>query len=97
MGGAGSPAYRDETAAAARSTAVRFRAGCPWDDLLVFDTINGLPVHPLVVHAVGGFFTTSYQYLTSYKGLAFFAKSSAPLTLPSGTELVQAKKIWIPG
>ncbi|MFO0845391.1 MAG: hypothetical protein U0797_23910 [Gemmataceae bacterium] len=51
----------------------------------------------LVVHAVGGFFTTSYQYLTSYKGLAFFAKSSAPLTLPSGTELVQAKKIWIPG
>ena len=51
----------------------------------------------LVVHATGGFFSTKYQYLTSYKGLAFFTKSSAPLTLPSGTELVQAKKFWMPG
>jgi hypothetical protein len=50
-----------------------------------------------VVHATGGFFSTNYQYLTSYKGLAFFTKSSAPLNLPSGTELVQAKKIWGPG
>jgi hypothetical protein len=51
----------------------------------------------LVVHATGGFLSTNYQYLTSYKGLAFFTKSSAPLDLPSGTELVQAKAIWIPG
>jgi hypothetical protein len=51
----------------------------------------------LVVHAIGGFFSTNYQYLTSYKGLAFFTKSSTPLDLPSGTELVQAKKLWIPG
>ncbi len=51
----------------------------------------------LVVHATGGFFSTNYQYLISYKGLAFFTKSSAPLNLPSGTELVQAKKIWVPG
>jgi hypothetical protein len=51
----------------------------------------------LVVHATGGFFSTNYQYLTSYKGLAFFTKSSAPLNLPSGTELVQAKKFWMPG
>lgn len=52
---------------------------------------------PLVVHATGGFFSTNYQYLTSYKGLAFFTKSSAPLILPSGTELVTAKKLWMPG
>lgn len=51
----------------------------------------------LVVHATGGFFTPNYQYLTSYKGLAFFTKSRTPLELPWGTELVQAKKIWIPG
>jgi hypothetical protein len=52
---------------------------------------------PLVVHATGGFFSTSYQYLSSYKGLAFFTKSASPLTLPSGCELVVAQKIWIPG
>jgi hypothetical protein len=51
----------------------------------------------LVVHAIGGFFKTTYQYLTSYKGLVFFTKAQAPLVLPSGIELVQAKEIWIPG
>jgi hypothetical protein len=52
---------------------------------------------PLVVHATGGFFSTSYKYLSSYKGLAFFTKSPAPLDLPGGCEVVQAQKIWIPG
>lgn len=52
---------------------------------------------PLVVHATGGFFSTNYQYLTSYKGLAFFTKSDRPMSLPMDTELVQARKIWIPG
>ena len=52
---------------------------------------------PLVVHAKGGIFRTSYQYLTSYKGLAFFAKSPDPLDLPSGCETVLAGGIWIPG
>ena len=51
----------------------------------------------LVVHAIGGFFSTNYQYLTSHKGLAFFTKAPAPLDLPPGTELVQAKAIWVPG
>jgi hypothetical protein len=51
----------------------------------------------LVVHATGGFLSTNYQYLTSYKGLAFFTKSRDPLHLPPGTELVQAQKIWVPG
>ena len=52
---------------------------------------------PLVIHAVGGFFSTNYRYLTSYKGLAFFTKSPDPLDLPNGSEVVLAKKIWIPG
>jgi hypothetical protein len=51
----------------------------------------------LVVHATSGFFSTGYRYLTSYKGLAFYTEARAPLDLPSGTELVQAKKIWVPG
>jgi hypothetical protein len=52
---------------------------------------------PLVVTAEGGFIGVNHQYLTSYKGLAFFAKSPEPLHLPSDTELVVSDKIWIPG
>ena len=51
---------------------------------------------PLVVAAQGGFFSTSYKYLTSYKGLAFYTKSPAPLVLPPGAEIVNAKGISIP-
>ena len=51
----------------------------------------------MVVTAEGGFFSTKYQYLTSYKGLAFFTESGVPLSLPDGTEVVAARKIWIPG
>ncbi len=51
---------------------------------------------PVVVQAQGGIFSTKYRYLTSYKGLAFFTKSAAPVELPRGTELVRADAIWIP-
>jgi hypothetical protein len=53
---------------------------------------------PLVVTAKGGsgLFGIQYQYLISYKGLAFFTKSKMPLDLPSGTEVVVADQIWIP-
>jgi hypothetical protein len=52
----------------------------------------------LVVHATGGLFRTHYHYLTSYKGLAFFAKSPSPLTLPADCETIPAAGgIWIPG
>ncbi len=50
----------------------------------------------LVVHATGGLLRTNYQYLTSYKGLAFFACLSAPLDFPADTEIVLAKRIWAP-
>jgi hypothetical protein len=52
---------------------------------------------PLIVHAKGGLFRTNYQYLTSYKGLAFFTKSPEPLTLPPGCEIINAGGIFIPG
>ena len=51
----------------------------------------------LVVRATGGFFSTNTQYLTSYKGLAFFTKSATPVDLPPDIEVVESKKIWIPG
>ena len=51
----------------------------------------------LVVQATSGFFSTEYQYLTSYKGLAFYTKAPEPLNLPPDTEIVIANKIWIPG
>jgi len=52
---------------------------------------------PLVVRATGGFFSTHYRYLTSYKGLAFFTKSATPLTLPAHCEVIAAGSIVIPG
>ena len=52
---------------------------------------------PLIVLAEGGLFSKSYQYLTSYNGIAFFTKSRAPLPLPDGAELVTAGRIWVPG
>ena len=52
---------------------------------------------PLVVHSTGGFLSTSYRYLMSYKGLAFFTKSPQPIQLPASAEVVVADRIWIPG
>jgi hypothetical protein len=52
---------------------------------------------PLIVLAQGGLFKKNYQYLTSYKGIAFFTKSETPMQLPAGAELVTAGRIWVPG
>ena len=51
---------------------------------------------PLVIYATGGLFSKNHQYLTSYKGFAFFTKSATEIILPPGTETIVAKKIWIP-
>ena len=53
-------------------------------------------VRPLVGIAHGGIFRDDYQYLVSYKGLAFFTKSAEVLELPAGVEAVMAEKIWAP-
>jgi hypothetical protein len=62
-----------------------------------FEAIVGRTRAPLVVTATGGLFTTNYQYLTSYKGLAFFTKSPSLIPLPGDAELIVAGKIVIPG
>lgn len=51
---------------------------------------------PLVVIGTGGVFKKHNQYLTSYRGLAFFATSKDAIVLPPRCEIVQAKKISIP-
>jgi hypothetical protein len=62
-----------------------------------FQTILRKIERPLILYAKGGLFSTNYQYLVSYKGFAFFTKSSEPILLPTEIETIVAKKIWIPG
>ncbi len=50
----------------------------------------------LVVTAECGIFSTKYEYLMSYKGLAFYCKSGEPLTLAGSVEVVRSDSIWIP-
>ena len=68
---------------------VRLEAG---DFMTILKRID----EPLVVAGMGGVFRKHFQYLTSYKGLAFFTKSETQLLFPSRVEMVRAKKIWIP-
>lgn len=53
--------------------------------------------NPLVIVSESRFISTKYHYLTAYKGLIFYTKSATPLQLRPSAELIQAKKIWIPG
>jgi hypothetical protein len=50
---------------------------------------------PLVVCSPAGFLTQN-KYLTSYKGLIFFAKSKEQLAIPASAEVISARKIFIP-
>jgi hypothetical protein len=61
-----------------------------------FHTILRKVENPLVIYAKGGFFSTNHLYLVSYKGFAFFTKSSEPMFLPPSVETIVAGKIWLP-
>ena len=61
-----------------------------------FSAILARAENPLVVHATGGVFSTNYQYMTTYRGFAFYTKSRQPVQLPAGTELIAAESIWVP-
>jgi len=84
-------------AAAAIAQAIKASGVLVTVEPLDFLNIVARQKEPLVVHTVGGLFWTNYQYLTSYKGLAFFTKSPEALNLPRDVEVVQAKNISIPG
>ena len=90
-GGAAAAARADAIAQAIKASGAIVRVE-PNDFLVILSKTN----KPLVVMAEGGFLKTNYQYLTAYKGLTFFTKSSTPLQLPGDIELVVSKKIWIP-
>jgi hypothetical protein len=62
-----------------------------------FEAILEKTEAPLVVTAQGGVFKTKYHYLTPYKGLIFYTKAQEPLSLPPKAELINARKIWVPG
>ena len=62
-----------------------------------FQKILSKSESPLIVTALSGVFSKKFLYLTNYKGLHFFCKSSTPIILPSDAEIVQSKKIYIPG
>jgi hypothetical protein len=51
---------------------------------------------PLIVYSKEGRFSTSFQYLVSYKGLAFLTRCSNPIALPPDAEIIIAKKISVP-
>ena len=61
-----------------------------------FLTILSRSETPLIVVSKGGIFKAHHQYITSYKGIAFFTKSTDAFELPRRAEVVVAEKIWIP-
>jgi hypothetical protein len=61
-----------------------------------FQSLLNTLENPLIVTSEGGFLKTIFQYLVSYKGLAFYTKTPVPLLLPSGAEVVAAKSMWMP-
>ena len=61
-----------------------------------FMTILNRVQNPLVVCSESKFFSRKYHYLTAYKGLVFYTKSTTPLILRPSIELIPAKKIWVP-
>ena len=65
-------------------------------DSHAFEAILERQEAPLIVRSQGGWLRPNYQYLTSHKGLIFFLKADQPLVLPVDSEVIEAKKIWIP-
>lgn len=82
--------------AAARSNAIKASGVIVRVDPSNFMSLLRRAQSPLIVYARGGFFSVNHQYLTSYKGLAFYTKVSNPLPLPSDAEVIVAEKISIP-
>jgi hypothetical protein len=87
----GAAAYAAMMARATKASGVIVRV-TPAD----FLTILARSEVPLIIVAQGGVFKKHHQYLTSYKGLAFYTRSTDAFELPRKAEVVVAEKIWIP-
>jgi len=90
-------AYAGGAAVAAMAQAVQASGAILTVDPENFSKIAAKSGKPLVVISKGGMFKSKYQYLTTYKGLVFFTKSEKELILPIDTEIINVKKIWVPG
>ncbi|MBN1508654.1 MAG: hypothetical protein JW955_17535 [Sedimentisphaerales bacterium] len=62
-----------------------------------FEAVLARAEAPLVVCGQGGLFSTYYQYLMAYKGLFFYTKTPTPLPLGGNVQIVNAKKLLLPG
>ena len=82
-------------AAAAMANAIKASGVIVKVEPVDFFTILKKVETPLVVTGRSSF-RKHYQYLTSYRGLAFFTSSSKELVLPPRTEVIRAKSIGIP-
>jgi hypothetical protein len=83
-------------AAAAIANAIKASGAIVRVEPEVFDNLVARIDTPLVVMSNKSMFSGGYRYLTSYKGLIFYAKSQVHLNLPGGVEVVLAKSIWVP-
>ncbi len=61
-----------------------------------FMTVLQMAEKPLVVYSGKSFWSRSFKYLTSYKGLAFYTKSPERLNLPGSAEVIASQEIYIP-
>jgi len=52
---------------------------------------------PIVVVANSGWPKKGQKYLTSFKGFVFCTSSDEPLILPDNVEVIEARKIKLPG
>jgi hypothetical protein len=102
MGIAGAPitaAGAGGAAAAAMIQAIKASGAIVRVEPHAFMSIVSRQESPLIVIKEGGtgLFSGKYQYITSYKGLAFHTKSADPLQFTGSPELIVAKSIWVPG
>ena len=95
MTGAGAGAGAAE-AAAAVAQAVKASGAIVEVEPQEFQRILSRMESGLVVQTLGGFPKKKYRYLAGYRGFVFHTKSERKLSLPSGVEMVWAKKIWTP-
>ncbi|MGH9867031.1 MAG: hypothetical protein ACREAA_02555 [Candidatus Polarisedimenticolia bacterium] len=62
-----------------------------------FSKLLGRNSDALIVHTFGGFFSRRHQYIMGYKGLAFYTSAREPIFVPGTCQVVEAKRMWIPG
>lgn len=85
-------------AAAAMAQAAKAMGTIVNVDAETFLLIVNLNDEPLVVHAPWKqWFSRKEQYMTSYRGLAFYCRPPDALTLPGHCQLIEAEKMWVPG